>query len=205
MKPNSFLFFVVLASFALLTSRCKKNTVDQLSLLPPATTTGANTFGCLVNNIASLPKNGDPTWSTPFGKEGVIVIFSSDWIEFYVGNYQDGKPINSMMIHFQNLQQLKEGDYVWKQTTFENAVTGFPVYYENHIYCRAFNYNKNIWIYYGSYDSSGKVSITKYDSVKHIISGVFSGKLREKNGTDEINITNGRFDINWTTIEYKKF
>ncbi|MFZ5977575.1 MAG: hypothetical protein ACOYU6_07945 [Bacteroidota bacterium] len=196
------ILFIAITCFAIIS--CKKS-VNQLSLLPPITDTGANTFGCLVNNIASLPKNGNPTWSTPFGKEGVSVIFGSDWIEFYVGNYQDGKPINSMMIHLQNVQQLKSGDYNWKQTTYENAVTGFPVYYENHIYCRAFDYNKNIWIYYGSYDSSGKITITNYDALKHIISGTFYGKLCEKNGTDTISITNGRFDINWTTIRYKKF
>ncbi len=107
------ILFIAITCFAIIS--CKKS-VNQLSLLPPITDTGANTFGCLVNNIASLPKNGNPTWSTPFGKEGVSVIFGSDWIEFYVGNYQDGKPINSMMIHLQNVQQLKSGDYNWKQT-----------------------------------------------------------------------------------------
>ena len=204
MKTISLLFIAITTTgFAIIS--CKKN-VNQLSLLPPITDTGANTFGCLVNGVAMLPRDGTPTWTTPSGFKAVELVSSSQnqWIEFNIGNYQDGKPINSMMIHLQNLQQLKEGDYVWKQTTFENAVTGFPVYYENHTYCRAYNYTKKIWVYYGSYDSSGKVSITKYDSVNHIISGTFNGKLREKNGIDEIVISNGRFDFG-PNLNLKKF
>ena len=47
-------------SLVILSSSCKKHViqpVDQLSLLPPATQTGANTFGCLVNGQAFVPQN----------------------------------------------------------------------------------------------------------------------------------------------------
>ena len=47
-------------SLIILSSSCKKHViqpVDQLSLLPPATQTGANTFGCLINGEAFVPQN----------------------------------------------------------------------------------------------------------------------------------------------------
>src|SRR5471030_2994923 len=47
-------------SLIILSSSCKKHVIqpaDQLSLLPAATQTGANTFGCLVNGQVFVPKN----------------------------------------------------------------------------------------------------------------------------------------------------
>jgi hypothetical protein len=51
---------LTILSALLLSASCKKHVVkpaDQLSLLPPATQTGARTFGCLVNGLAFVPKN----------------------------------------------------------------------------------------------------------------------------------------------------
>ena len=52
------LLLLVLATFAI--SCCNKGDDDQpkteLEKLPPATQTGANTAGCLVNGVAFLPK-----------------------------------------------------------------------------------------------------------------------------------------------------
>ena len=38
----------------------------------------------------------------------------------------------------------------------------------------------------------------------HFVSGNFSGKLRLYNGTEEIDILNGKFDINKETLQLKK-
>ncbi|GAB2858733.1 Riean_0653 family protein [Hymenobacter ruber] len=40
-------------------SQCKKKDPDPASQLPPATQTGANTFGCLVNGQAYTPKGNN--------------------------------------------------------------------------------------------------------------------------------------------------
>lgn len=189
---------ILLSSIFFLTAiHCRKSNTNPIDLLPPVTNTGVNSFGCLVNNNAMIPRDGLASIASPSGKKAVEFVSGTNeqWVELNVGDYREGKPVNNMLFHFQNLSQLKEGDYVWKQTTFEDAVTGFPPYYQNHTYCRAYNYARKLWVWYGSYESSGKTTITKYDSAKHIISGIFSGKLREKNGTEEINITNGRFDL----------
>jgi hypothetical protein len=56
-------------------SQCKKHDPDPLDQLPPATQTGANTFGCLVN--------GQP-W-TPQGYNG-----TSNYSVVYDSNYRKG-------------------------------------------------------------------------------------------------------------------
>ncbi|MGH2649337.1 MAG: hypothetical protein ACRDE8_17285, partial [Ginsengibacter sp.] len=57
MKNKYFLLLVSLIFISLTAGECKKhkpgNPVDQL---PPATQTGANTFGCLINGEVFLPK-----------------------------------------------------------------------------------------------------------------------------------------------------
>lgn len=57
------LFITLFFSFmSLLTaSGCKKNKLSELDKLPPATQTGANTFGCLVNGKAYLPGGWEVT------------------------------------------------------------------------------------------------------------------------------------------------
>ena len=55
MKQNNTIWLLLLALSSLCTS-CKKDAPqDELSKLPPATQTGANTFGCLVNGKAFVP------------------------------------------------------------------------------------------------------------------------------------------------------
>jgi hypothetical protein len=73
---------------------------------------------------------------------------------------------------------------------------------QNYVYAKIYDASVNGWRYYGSYENSGKVTITKYGN---IISGKFNGKLRILNGIEEINILNGRFDINSTTLPNTKF
>ena len=100
MKTIQILFIAITtACFAIIS--CKKS-VDQLSLLPPITNTGANTFGRLVNGIAMLPKSGVPTWSNPYITSPVEVSFKSE-IRISVGNPEG--PATSMFFYLYNLSQ----------------------------------------------------------------------------------------------------
>ncbi len=90
------------------------------------------------------------------------------------------------------------GEYVWQTTNFQKGIDD-PMH--DYIYCRVFDPNSSSWKQYGSYENSGKVIISRYDFDNRIISGTFSGKLRELNGTNEIAITHGRFDIDRATID----
>ena len=125
-----------------------------------------------------------------------------DYNEMTVANFIDGKPMNYLYFHLHDLPNKGVGEYIWKESNFNNDIDGLM---QNYLYVRAFDYNTNTWKWYTSYENSGKTIITKNDIQNFIISGTFSGKLRTTNGKEEIEISNGRFDLNIKTLPLKKF
>jgi hypothetical protein len=107
-----------------------------------------------------------------------------------------------MLIHLQGLDQIRIGEYVWHESNFQSSIDGLM---QNYVYAKIYNPSVNSWQYYGSYENSGKVTITKYANNNTIVSGNFSGKLRLYNGTEEIDILNGRFDVNKSTLSNTLF
>lgn len=74
----------------------------------------------------------------------------------------------------------------------------------NNIFCRVFDYENGIYKEYCSFENSGTINITRYDT--GIISGTFSCRVRNKdNPSDIVEITEGRFDINGYTLPYTNF
>lgn len=106
------------------------------------------------------------------------------------------------MFHITDSSNLQLKEYSWKQSPYGSS--SFP-YHHNHVYGSIFNPDINDVGWFCSNESSGKITITRFDTVAHIISGTFSGKLKARNGTKELPITDGRFDINWITVANKKF
>jgi hypothetical protein len=182
---------------------CSKDsaTKDPVVQLPPETQTGANTFGCIINNQVFYPRDGK---GSLFVNGTKAVIFWGDpsgnrnFNEIEIKNAKDGVPCEKMIIHLQSLDQNKEGDYIWHPTNFQNNIDGLM---QNYVYIKIFNPATGTSKYYGSYENSGKVTITKYALNNTIVSGNFSGKLRLYNGIEEIEIKKGRFDINKATID----
>ena len=178
---------------------------DPLAKLPPETQVGANTFGCIINNEVFYPRDGTGTLFSPGGKG--LILWGDPSVPVGLGNYgeleirnlQNAKPANTMMIHLQNFNQIGVGDYVWKESNFQSSIDGLM---QNYVYAKIYDESVNGWRLYGSYENSGKVTITKYGN---IICGNFSGKLRLKNGTEEILISSGRFDINSSTLNVTPF
>jgi hypothetical protein len=173
---------------------------DPLAKLPPETQVGANTFGCVINGQVFYPRDGTSTlfnpgtkglkfWGDPSGNR----LFN----EFEVSNNQDGKPCLKMIIHLQNLHQIQLGEYICHPSNFQNSIDGLM---QNYVFAQIYDIASNTWKYYGSYENSGKVTITRYALDNTVISGNFSGKLRLLNGIDEIDISLGRFDINKATL-----
>ena len=190
MKTKILLFLTILSLVGC--SKDDPKPPEPASLLPPETQTGANTFGCIINNQVFYPRDGTGTLFSPGGK-GIIYWGAPGgtglFDEIEIRNLKDAKPANSMMIHLQSLDQNGVGEYVWKVSNFQSSIDGLM---QNYVYAKIYDESVNGWRYYGSYENSGKLTITKYDN---IISGTFSGKLKLKNGTSEIEILNGRFDI----------
>ena len=200
---------LTLISLLLFASCSKNNDVEPekpiaSQVLPPESQIGANTFGCIVNNQIFYPRDGQGSLFVN-GTKGLI--FSGDspdyiWNEIEIKNAKDGIPCAKMIIHLQGLFQNKEGDYLWKPTNFQNSIDGLM---QNYIYAQIFNPVTGTSKYYGSYENSGKVTITRFDLPNRILSGSFSGTLKLYNGTEELEVKNGRFDFKWSTLDVTPF
>ena len=195
------IFFILIAFFLI---GCRDSSDDITAKLPPETQIGANTFGCLVNGRLFYPRDGI---GDVMSVANAISYFGSssntyDYNEMTVANFIDGKPMNYLYFHLHDLPNKGVGEYIWKESNFNNDIDGLM---QNYLYVRAFDYNTNTWKWYTSYENSGKTIITKNDIPNFIISGTFSGKLRTTNGKEEIEISNGRFDLNIKTLPLKKF
>lgn len=178
---------------------CRDSSDDNSPKLPPETQTGANTFGCLVNGRLFYPRDG--TFDIMGANKAVVYSGNNKFDEILVANFKDGKPLNYMYFHIHDLPTKGVGEYVWKESNFNKGIDGLM---QNYLYVRAFDYTTNTWKWYTSYENSGKTVITKYGG-QPIVLGTFSGKLRTADGKEIIEITNGRFDINTSTIDLKNF
>ena len=215
MKRKKFLLLVIsIAVIVLSEMGCKKSAVSQVSLLPPITDTGANTFGCLVNGVAMLPKTeqSSPSLANPWATSGIIpglsqAGYGDDKINIGFTTGWQGSPILFMEIDIYDSMSIKPNTYQWNQANWSVGSTGIidPVYYGG-IYGEFTNPRTKQYDWFSSFDNSGSTTITRFDTVNHITSGIFSGKLAQRFGSgDTINITDGRFDINWTTVTNKYF
>jgi hypothetical protein len=170
-----------MCSLLLLSASCKKekskNPIDDL---PPATQTGANTFGCLVNGKAFLPKGS--------GFGGPVLECRLDYINYgfrFFLNAIDTKntPLRAVTILTDSLE-LSEGTYVLNKPNINGSVSGEFVIIDN----------TNINAFETSPQFNGILNITKYDKVKFIISGTFSFDAVNKSG-EKVEIKEGRFDM----------
>lgn len=171
--------------------------------LPPETQTGANTFGCIINGQVFYPRDGEGTLYTNGGRGykfwGDHTLNEYLYNELEIRNLKDGKPSSRMIIHLQNLHQIQLGEYIWQPSNYQNSIDGLM---QNYVFAQIYDSSSNTWKYYGSYENSGKTTITSYNN---IVSGNFIGKLRLINSTEEIEIKNGRFDLNSATLSNAKF
>ena len=104
-----------------------------------------------------------------------------------------------MIIHFHPLQT--KGNYILKQSNFNNRIDSTPY---NNIYFKIWDSNINNYAYFGSVENLGEINIIRLSN--GIISGNFKGKfVRYDNPNEFIQITDGRFDINTTTLDNAVF
>ena len=156
---------------------CKKDAPDPVDQLPPATQTGANTFGCLVNGQA---------W-TPQGNDG-----SSNYTVSYDPSYRDGTlSVAAYRISEKGKQHQTVGvnsDSLRTNGPFELKTLGR--------HGAAF-IDQGTRCYYYSQDAStycrGTLAITRLDLQAGIVSGTFAFTLY-KPGCDSVRVTQGRFD-----------
>jgi hypothetical protein len=159
----------------LLLTQCKKAALDPVDQLPPATQTGANTIGCLVNGQPWVPKgyNGISNYS--------IVYLNSGNFDLFTYRYPDASN------YFQRITLNVSSDCKVGSYSFRSPRRTRAVFQDTRTSC-----------YWSTNDSTttyrrGTLTITRLDLAAGIISGTFAFTLH-KAGCDSVRITQGRFD-----------
>ena len=170
------LFF--LTTFALMS--CDKdddaptNPVDQL---PPATQTGANTFGCLLDGEAFIPSGG----TNPL--DCVYQLINGDRFFTLQGNKRNENFNRITLSLSTNAKEIEEGEtYLLIENEVGNAFARY-----------SFSANAT----FTSQTNSGTLTITKLDLDNQIVSGIFSFDIIDFEGNLR-QIRNGRFDMQYS-------
>jgi hypothetical protein len=177
MKSPFSIFSNVLMA-CLLLSACEREApqpADPIDLLPPATQTGENTLGFLLDGEPWTPNRlfqGDYRKS-----DGRFNIHTRN--EKYD---EDGDPIGSTFsIGSINTQLFDEGNY--QITEYGNLSAG--IYFL-------------VGCYYVSFsDEPGMLDISRLDTLERIISGTFQCRVISEDCSDTLSITGGRFDVSF--------
>lgn len=158
-------------------AKCNKDS-DNEAQLPPATQTGANTFGCKVNGKVFVPRDGR-------GKPGLIVQYTylgtgpgGGWyLNMPPTNWVPNPPI-SVNITTDSLL-VQEGVTYPFRSGKGNAKAA---------YADGNGYTK--------LDSdSGSLTITKFDKTNGILSGTFYFTGTNTSTNEKVQVTDGSFDV----------
>ena len=153
---------------------------NNISGLPPATQSGANTFGCLVNGVPWVPagSNGTANLSIDYDPGFNNGIFS-------IAAMRVISPAQTTSIGIGIRDSLNF--FSPPKLLFLTKNSLFGVYYNDFSNCT-----------YSYFDTTiireGQLLISTLDRSNRIIAGTFEAKLI-KTGCDTIKITNGRFDF----------
>jgi hypothetical protein len=179
---------LLLFCIALLSAKCKKENipVSELSKLPPETHTGANTFGCLVNGQAFLPKTpllGGPSKQCSY-------IYTNGGYYFVASGFTSSStadPGIGIQVQTENLPISADATIpLLKYFTPGMASGSYNLYYNT--YNDFYNTNDTV---------KGELHITYLDEVKQIVSGTFYFDAINKKG-EKVEVRNGRFDMYFT-------
>jgi hypothetical protein len=164
----------------LLLAGCKKEIVE----LPPATQTGANTFGAKVDGVMWGPQGFGPFPANNLLK---ATFNSSTGILLMNARNFSSSP-NETEFEIQLSGVTGPGTYMLNTNTPRLSASSYGYYYKNRLN------PVEEWITTADY--TGSVTITKLDVVNLIVSGTFQFDAIS-NGTPakSLSVTEGRFDI----------
>ena len=175
--------------------------------LPSITQTGANTFGLVYDGVVFTPTDAK---SRGFGIDGGptsgLAVFGYYYDTEHYSNgieairYSNIKNLREIYIHIYQLESLGIGTYLLGNYGVRE---GFRKPYNNYIWIYGTSSITGELVSYCSYENSGEVNITRKDEDNNIFSGTFYGKLKSADGTEVIEITDGRFDINKRKVNSK--
>jgi len=171
------ILLLLLTTFTL--SCCNNNDdkpISEIDKLPPATQTGANTFGCLLDGKAFLPGNFPNATNCFYQLVGGEYYFylnfnnnvSNNFLAISLGSEAKQIEQNQIFDLFERIDGNVFGSYTFGTL---NSIT--------------------------THTHTGKLTITKLDEVNHIVSGTFWFDVLDNNGVVH-QIREGRFDAQYT-------
>ncbi|MDD3003652.1 hypothetical protein [Flavobacterium sp.] len=157
-----------------------KKTPNPIDQLPPITTSGKNTIGCLVNGV-------------PFTDSGLMNNFYQfvNGEYYLVINWENGFGDNFVagQISIRKTQIVEGESYILNNnnSSSEEFSGGSAKYvFSDNSNSGEFNTNSN---YYGT------VTFTRFDTENQIMAGTFEFQAQELITGEIVNITEGRFDL----------
>ncbi len=179
MKKQSVFLIATLLSFILFSAdSCEK---DEEPQLPPITQTGAGKFGCLVNGEIWVAKN------RPFGSP--IGASNNQWEDkrWVIDAVGDDYTV---VIGICKDSVLKGKSKLIG--SFEESCSNSMIYSKD--------YPANTASFQTSNKDTGKIFITRYDTIERIISGTFYFDAVNSSG-EKIEVRDGRFDVKFINYE----
>jgi hypothetical protein len=169
--------------------------------LPPITQNGANTLGCYIDDILFTPRE-----DTFNGNRAVYFIGGYPEVtSYYEINARDFKSEKtaSLFMHIQAVDANGIGDYIVNESNGSTSIDGMD---HTYMHCRVWREDVGNFQHYLSYENSGIITITNYSLSGRMIAGTFSGSVRNyEEPHDTIQITQGRFDFKWDTLDEADF
>ena len=152
--------------------------IAEIDKLPPATQTGANTFGCLLDGKAFLPGNY-PNATNCFYQ----LVDGEYYFSFQMNNSNQDDNIVLVGINTNQLEISAGGTYALAGNIPANAYGTYAL--------------AGIFTTTNSSVYTGELHITKLETVNYIVSGTFWFDIEDFQGNIH-HITEGRFDSQYT-------
>ena len=157
-------------SLLMLSIKCEfKGPKPSQPKLPPITTTGENTFGCLINGELWLPKGSFPN----------VPALTADW-------NNGGFSINANRKTDVEFSTVKLDGFTFFQPKKLHLTGDTANTYFANGYCE----------YHRDSTLAGEINLLYLDTINRIMSGTFWFKA-SASGCETIEVTDGRFDINY--------
>src|SRR5665213_2324933 len=166
MKKTRIILSAVLLIFCFCSTQCKKNkpTGNPVDQLPPASQTGANTFGCLINGQVFLPKGPSlgPILQCAYQYLDNNYSPHGYFFQLSASDHSNSTDITSVGIYTDSLN-IRENVFQLGDNKPGNAY-GF--------YDRI-NLQGIDMTLYTTNNLAGQLAITRFDEVNQIVSGTF--------------------------------
>ncbi len=171
-------------------SSCKKQPdvtpQAEIDKLPPATQTGENTIGALVNGKALIPYSSSYLESSHHAN----YIYTNGGYYFLVtvSNSSDPNYLYSLTLST-NMQSIREGQNIKLENNHSPGKA-----------CGLYGYlfGTSSIDYETTTTVNGQLYISKLDTIKQIVSGTFFFNAINLTKGDTIRVTDGRFDMRYT-------